>query len=79
MKSGGLTLWNVVAICETSKTSWKMGKTPCERRFGEPFQGPMIHFGAMVEYHLISLARKCCQESFLAMSQSRGELGQEIF
>ena len=26
-------------------------KTPYERRFGEPFKGPIILFGAMVEYH----------------------------
>ena len=25
------------------------GKTPCERRFEEPFKGPIIPFGAMVE------------------------------
>ena len=30
------------------------GKTPYERRFGEPFEGPVIPFGAMVEYHPIS-------------------------
>ena len=30
------------------------GKTHYERRFGEPFKGPVIPFGAMVEYHLIS-------------------------
>ena len=28
------------------------GKTPCERRFGMPFNGHVIQFGAMVEYHL---------------------------
>ena len=27
------------------------GKTPYERRFGRPFNGPVIPFGAMVEYH----------------------------
>ena len=27
------------------------GKTPYERRFGMPFNGPVIPFGAMVEYH----------------------------
>ena len=27
------------------------GKTPCERRFGQPFQGPVIPFGSLVEYH----------------------------
>ena len=30
------------------------GKTLYERRFGQPFEGPVIPFGAMVEYHLIS-------------------------
>ena len=30
------------------------GKTPYERRFGEPFNGPVIPFGAMVEYDYIS-------------------------
>ena len=27
------------------------GKTPYERRFGQPFKGPMIPFGSLVEYH----------------------------
>ena len=26
------------------------GKTPCERRFGQPFKGPIIPFGSLVEY-----------------------------
>ena len=30
------------------------GTTPYERRFGEPFTGPTIPCGAMVEYHPIS-------------------------
>ena len=30
------------------------GKTPYERRFGMPFDGPVIPFAAMVEYHPIS-------------------------
>ena len=30
------------------------GKTPCQRRFGEPFKGPIIPSGAMVEYCPIS-------------------------
>ena len=30
------------------------GKTLYERRFGEPFEGPIIPFGAMVEYHGVS-------------------------
>ena len=28
-------------------------KTPYERRFGVPFEGPIVPFGAMVEYHPI--------------------------
>ena len=27
------------------------GKTPYERRFGEPLKGPIIPFGSLVEYH----------------------------
>ena len=27
------------------------GKTPCERRFGQPLKGPIIPFGSLVEYH----------------------------
>ena len=30
------------------------GRTPNERRFGEPFKRPLIPFGSMVEYHPIS-------------------------
>ena len=29
-------------------------KTPYERRFGEPLKGPIVPFGAVVEYHPIS-------------------------
>ena len=36
------------------------GKTPYERRFGQPFKGPIIPFGSLVEYHPIT-----------AMDQSR--------
>ena len=30
------------------------GKTPFERRFGKPFEGPIIPFGSLVEYHPIT-------------------------
>ena len=30
------------------------GKTPCERRFGQAFKGPIIPFGSLVEYHPIT-------------------------
>ena len=35
------------------------GKTPYERRYGQPFEGPMIPFGSLVEYHLYN-----CEGSF---------------
>ena len=34
-------------------------KTLFERRFGMPFKGPVIPFGAMVEDHLISAKDTC--------------------
>ena len=30
------------------------GKTSYERRFGEPFKGPIFPFGSLVEYHPFS-------------------------
>ena len=30
------------------------GKTPYERRFGQPFEGPIIPFCSLVEFHLIT-------------------------
>ena len=30
------------------------GKTPYERRFGQPFKGSIIPFGSLVEYHPIT-------------------------
>ena len=30
------------------------GKTPYERRFGQPFKGPIIPFRSLVEYHPIT-------------------------
>ena len=32
---------------------WSDGKTPYERRFGQPVKGPIIPFGSLVEYHPI--------------------------
>ena len=70
MKNGGRIPWSTAAICETFKISCLMGKTPYETRFGMPFNGPVIPFGAMVEYHLfllktyrdcINLVLKSCQ------------------
>ena len=30
------------------------GKTPYERRFGQPFKGPIIPFGSLVDYHPVT-------------------------
>ena len=54
MKVGGQILWNVTSICETSQIYYLMGKTPYERRFGQPCKGPIIPFGSLVEYHPIT-------------------------
>ena len=54
MKVGGQILWNVTPICETSQIYYLMGRTPYERRFGQPFKGPIIPFGSLVEYYPIT-------------------------
>ena len=62
------------------------GKTPYERRFGVPLSGPVIPFGAMVEYHPISakdLSRlhqfgaKVLPSIFLGYALYAGESGAE--
>ena len=59
------------------------GKTPCERRSGEPFKGPIIPFGAMVEYHPISTKRSiqtspiwgtCLGYALIAERISKGDI-----
>ena len=58
------------------------GKTPYERRFGEPFKGPKIPFGSMIEDHPISakdmsglhqLGKKVYLEYSSDMPCTRGE------
>ena len=61
MKIGGQIPWNVTPICETFTDLLSDGKTPYERRFGEPFKGPIIPFGSLVEYYPITA--KTSQES----------------
>ena len=51
MKVGGQVLWNVTPICRNVTDLLSDGKTPYERRFGQPFKGPIIPFGSLVEYH----------------------------
>ena len=87
MKGGGQILLNAVAICETFKTSKQTGKRQCERRFGEPLKGPIITFGAMVEYHQSSpqdqsrihqFGKKVLPGIFLGYELIAGEFGKEM-
>ena len=59
------------------------GKTPYERRFGESFKGPIIPFGAMVEYRPIpprdkarvhQLGKKVLPGIFFWLRVSRGRI-----
>ena len=54
MKVGGLILWNVILICETSQIYCLMGRHPMKDVFGQPFKGPIIPFGSLVEYYPIT-------------------------
>ena len=54
MKSGGLILWNAIAICEMSKTSWKTGNHCMKVDLENHFKGQITPFGALVEYYPIS-------------------------
>ena len=72
MKNGGQLPWNAIPICETFKISCltrKLHKTPHERGFGEPLEGPINPFGSLVEYYPIS-----------AKDQSRiHQFGKQVF
>ena len=59
------------------------GKTPYERRFGEPCKGPIIPFGSLVEYYPISakdqsrihqFGKKVLPEKFLGYALYTGEI-----
>ena len=54
MKGGGLALGFAIAICETSKTSWKTGNLRTKDDLENNLKGPIIPFGVIVEYHPIS-------------------------
>ena len=51
MKIGGLILWNVTPYLRNVTDLLSDGKTPYERRFGQPFKGPIIPFGSLSEYY----------------------------
>ena len=53
MKVGGQILWNYTNLRNVTDLL-SDGKTPYERRFGQPFKGPNIPFGSLVDYHPIT-------------------------
>ena len=63
------------------------GKTPYERRFGKPFEGPIIPFGSLVQYYPISamdqesinLERKSCLDCSSDTHWTRREFGRVTY
>ena len=62
-----------------------VGKTPYERRFGQPFKGPIIPFGSLVEYHpitakdqsrILQFGKKVIPGLFLGCIGRGGEFGR---
>ena len=53
-ENGGQIPWNAIPIYETFQDLLSDGKTRHERRFGKPFEGPIIPFGSLIEYHPIT-------------------------
>ena len=54
MKIGGQIPWNVMPTCEMLQISYLMGRRRMKDVFGQPFNGPIIAFGSLVEYHPIT-------------------------
>ena len=50
MISDGQVLWNAIAICEISKTSWQTGKLRMNEDLENHSKDQLFHFGALVEY-----------------------------
>ena len=90
MKIGGQIPWNVKPICDNVTDLLSDGKTPYERRCGQPFEGPIIPFGSLVEFHpstakdrcrqeSINLERKSYQDCSSDMHCTRGEFGRVTY
>ena len=76
--NGGRIPWNVTDLLSD-------GKTPYERRVGEPFEGPIILSGAMVEYYpnsardqsmLHQYGKKVLPDFFFGYASIAGEIGK---
>ena len=76
-KRGGQILWNAIAICEMSKTSWQTGKRRTNDDLENPLKGQqhlleqwlnIIRLHRKISQEFINLARKYYLESFWAVS-----------
>ena len=63
--------YEMLLLSAKHSRSVSVGKTPYERRFGIPLNGPIIPFGAMVEYHPISSKDQSRLHQFGATSLAR--------
>ena len=89
MKVGGQILWNVLTYLRNVTDLLSDGKTPYERRFGQPFKGPIIPFGSLVEYNPITAKDQSRihqfgkKKSYLDCSSdtlcTRVEFGNDVF
>ena len=50
MKVGGQIFYGMLHL-SAKRVKLSDGKTPYERRLGQPSKGPIIPFGSLVEYH----------------------------
>ena len=85
MKIGGQILWNVIPISEMLQISYLMGRRPVKDVLGNHFEGPIIPFGSLVEYHTITakdqsrihqFGKKVLPGLFLGYALYAGEFGK---
>ena len=53
MKVGGKIPRNAIPLLRNIQDIFSDGKTPYERRFGQPFKETFVPFGSLVEYHFV--------------------------
>ena len=88
MKIGGQIPWNVFSYLRNVTDLFSDGKTPYERRFGQPLKGPIIPFGSLIEYHPITakdqsrihqFGKKVLSGLFLGYALYAGEFGRVTY
>ena len=75
LKNGGLILGSAIAIVRNGQDLLADGRTPYEMQLGEPFKGPKIPFGAMVDLSSYFTERACENSSFWQEGFSRNLSG----